>query len=58
VKSCSVQLRNVESVSLLLRDGEAPDTSLGPETGYVTEFFGGFPQSLHGNARIIPQIMP
>jgi hypothetical protein len=57
MKSCSVRVRNVEFVSLLLRDREAPDTSLGPETGYVTEIFGGFPQSLHGNARITPQIM-
>lgn len=44
-------------MSLLLRDREVPDTSLGPETGNVTENFGGFPQPLHGNARITPQIM-
>jgi hypothetical protein len=45
-------------VSQLLHDREAPHTSLGPETGYVTEISGGFPRSLHGNDRIKPQIMP
>jgi hypothetical protein len=44
----------VEWLALLLRIMEVQRSNLGPDTGYLTEDFCGFPQSLHANSGIVP----
>jgi hypothetical protein len=53
----SGRLPNVvlEWVALKLHILEVPGINMYPQTN-LTEVFGGFPQSLHGNSGIIPQI--
>jgi hypothetical protein len=37
---------------------EVPGSKLRPESDFLTEVYHGFPQSLHANVWIVPQIRP
>jgi hypothetical protein len=44
----------VEWLTLLLHICEVPGSNLGQDTGYPTEIFHDFPQSLQANSGIVP----
>jgi hypothetical protein len=46
--------RHSEEVVLRLDTREAPGSNLGPDTGYVTESFRGYPQYIKANAGRAP----